>query len=289
MKNLEKIHHSLKNYEIDEKGNIYKNGEKLPFSKEFKYAGISHKIEKVIAKVYLNNLFNKRTVIFKDGNEENINLDNLEWSSINQETYNNRVKNDKYSTTRCCVKCKQFRDLEEYYNNNQGNKCTICKYCQAERRKIKKDIYNENRKNSRSAELMQYSLENKIKYEKFKENPEKYKEFLNKIKLYKEENWWIDIIYRLRNRAKQLNLPFDLEKSDLIIPEFCPILEIPIAIRHENKANCVSWDRIIPELGYVKGNVRAISLKANLMKSNATFEELQLFAVNIIKYINKEI
>lgn len=36
-----------------------------------------------------------------------------------------------------------------------------------------------------------------------------------------------------------------------------------------------SIDRIIPELGYTKGNIRVISNRANLLKSNATIEELQ--------------
>ena len=37
-----------------------------------------------------------------------------------------------------------------------------------------------------------------------------------------------------------------------------------------------SIDRIIPELGYVRGNIRTISLRANILRSNATFEEIAL-------------
>ena len=39
-----------------------------------------------------------------------------------------------------------------------------------------------------------------------------------------------------------------------------------------------SLDRIIPELGYVPGNVQVISHQANTMKSNATLKELKAFA-----------
>lgn len=39
-----------------------------------------------------------------------------------------------------------------------------------------------------------------------------------------------------------------------------------------------SIDKVIPELGYVRGNVWVISNKANRIKNNATLEELKLFS-----------
>lgn len=36
-----------------------------------------------------------------------------------------------------------------------------------------------------------------------------------------------------------------------------------------------SIDRIIPELGYVRGNIAVISMRANKLKSDATSEELE--------------
>jgi hypothetical protein len=43
-----------------------------------------------------------------------------------------------------------------------------------------------------------------------------------------------------------------------------------------------SLDRIIPELGYIKGNVRVISLLANQMKWNATKEQLLTFCRGVL-------
>jgi hypothetical protein len=44
------------------------------------------------------------------------------------------------------------------------------------------------------------------------------------------------------------------------------------------KTGNTSIDRINPKLGYVEGNIQIISHKANRMKSNASVEELKLFA-----------
>jgi hypothetical protein len=89
------------------------------------------------------------------------------------------------------------------------------------------------------------------------------------------------LLYQVRARAKKLGLPFNLSLDDIQIPEVCPILGIPLA-RNEGKLgpahNSPSVDRVIPELGYVKGNVQIISTRANVMKNDASPEELRKFA-----------
>jgi len=90
------------------------------------------------------------------------------------------------------------------------------------------------------------------------------------------------------NERHVANSPFNLEYSDVIIPKKCPILEIPIFKGNERHvANSPSLDRLVPELGYVKGNVRVISYKANTMKSDASIEEIKIFAKNIITYFDE--
>jgi hypothetical protein len=92
------------------------------------------------------------------------------------------------------------------------------------------------------------------------------------------------MLRRARNRAKKNNIPFDLEIEDIIIPEVCPILGIPLI--HQKGGvfdNTPSLDKIIPSLGYVKGNVAVISWKANVMKSNLSIDILE----SILSYIKK--
>lgn len=82
---------------------------------------------------------------------------------------------------------------------------------------------------------------------------------------------------RVKTRAKRLNLPFNLELSDIVIPEVCPVFGLPFVIGKASPQN-PSLDRIIPNLGYTKGNIIVISKRANTIKSDATSEELQLVA-----------
>ena len=85
------------------------------------------------------------------------------------------------------------------------------------------------------------------------------------------------------HRAKEDQLPFDLDVTDIVIPNVCPLLKIPLLKTNTEGGpfmNSPSLDKIIPKLGYVKGNIQVVSFKANTMKSNATLEEIELLAKN---------
>jgi hypothetical protein len=86
------------------------------------------------------------------------------------------------------------------------------------------------------------------------------------------------MLSRVKCRAKKFDIPFNLEEADIVIPEICPVLGLTLKRstgRGSWKDCSPSLDRIVPKLGYVKGNVRVISARANLLKSNATAEELE--------------
>jgi len=87
-------------------------------------------------------------------------------------------------------------------------------------------------------------------------------------------------------RAKQLGLPFDLSLDDVRVPDLCPILGIPLAVNVGGKAGCPnspSLDRVIPSRGYIQGNVRVISHRANTLKNDGTLEEFRA----ILRYMEK--
>jgi hypothetical protein len=76
--------------------------------------------------------------------------------------------------------------------------------------------------------------------------------------------------------AKKSSIPFNLELSDIVIPERCPIFDIPLERGSgERTWNSPSLDRIIPERGYTKGNIVIVSWRANRIKSDASLRELE--------------
>jgi hypothetical protein len=79
-----------------------------------------------------------------------------------------------------------------------------------------------------------------------------------------------------KQRAKRAGLRFDLKISDIVIPEFCPVLGIRLVQNNKKSfADSPSLDRIFPERGYARGNVQVISHKANTIKNNSTIEDLE--------------
>jgi len=81
-------------------------------------------------------------------------------------------------------------------------------------------------------------------------------------------------------RSKAKGLPCTLTPTDIPeIPTHCPILGIELTPGKEKPGpNSPSLDRIVPALGYIPGNVQVISLKANVIKNDATVEELEAVA-----------
>ena len=82
----------------------------------------------------------------------------------------------------------------------------------------------------------------------------------------------------LKGRAKKGNIPFDLTVEDIksVWTGVCPAFNVPLSWEHDKTNESSSeLDRIVPEKGYVKGNVRWISRRANRIKNDSTIEELE--------------
>ena len=79
-------------------------------------------------------------------------------------------------------------------------------------------------------------------------------------------------------RAKDKGIPFNIDYSDIQLPNLCPVLKIPL-VPNEGSVGDSSptLDRLLPHLGYTKGNVKVISSLANRIKTNAT--SAQIYAV----------
>lgn len=89
----------------------------------------------------------------------------------------------------------------------------------------------------------------------------------------------LKMLYSAKESAKSQGIPFNLEEADIVIPEVCPVLGLPIEKSGGSRTyNSPSLDRLVPSLGYVKGNVQVISWRANKLKGEGTATEHMLIA-----------
>lgn len=146
---------------------------------------------------------------------------------------------DKVKT---CVECKEEKPYSEFYtekNQRISSRCKICAKVHLKRWK--------------------------------KNNKERMKECINKYKIRQPISY---LLIRCRIRAKKKNLEYNLSREDIVIPKFCPVLGIKITFGQE-KYNSPSIDRIDNNKGYIKGNIIVVSVKANELKRDSSFEERQ--------------
>jgi hypothetical protein len=79
-----------------------------------------------------------------------------------------------------------------------------------------------------------------------------------------------------KSRARRDGLEFNIEPSDIVVPEKCPYLKCKLTPGIGKVCDTSpSLDRINPRLGYIKGNIQVISFRANTIKAGRTLSELQ--------------
>ena len=203
--------------------------------------------------------------------------------------------------TKTCCCCGEEKPLEEFVKDNRrkDGRSTLCKECKRKRdreryAKIKDDPEYHAKKLEHSAKYRQTHQEQIKKYsDEYNMRPEvieRKSEWHQNKQLKRSISTKIqDMLTRAKNRSIEKGVPFNLCKDDIEFVEVCPLLNIPLNWEGGPRdKNTPSLDRIIPEKGYVKGNVKIISNLANMMKSYANNEELQMFATNINKYMKNE-
>lgn len=130
-------------------------------------------------------------------------------------------------------------------------------------------------------------------------DPEKYRESSNRFRSTHQKecqartvDWarrkqGIYLLYNCKYRAKREGLAFNITLEDIPIPEACPVLGIPLRSQDGRRGfypNSPSVDKIVPALGYVRGNVRVISVRANMIKRDATPEDI----VKVAAWVQQE-
>jgi len=88
--------------------------------------------------------------------------------------------------------------------------------------------------------------------------------------------FWMRKLAGYRTRASKKRVPFSLTCSYLesIWTDHCPVTGREFVIGCSNDAP--SLDRLVPQKGYVEGNVVWLSRRINLIKNDASLEELEM-------------
>lgn len=155
-----------------------------------------------------------------------------------------------------CPKCKQDKPVAEFSaERKRGDGLRgLCKVCDRQNTSawMKKNRAKQTQKmreyrKARPEYFAQYRLERKPK----------------------------DIFLRARSRASARNIPFNLTPEDIVVEKYCPMIGCGVELVYgkgvQVKASA-SLDRIVPSLGYVKGNVIIICASCNRRKYDHTPE-----------------
>lgn len=89
------------------------------------------------------------------------------------------------------------------------------------------------------------------------------------------------MIVNSKRRATEKGIDFNISVDDIIVPVICPVLGLPLVVNERQSHNSPSLDRIDGSKGYVKGNVRVISWRANDLKRDATVAELKAVLMDL--------
>lgn len=145
-----------------------------------------------------------------------------------------------------CTKCMEVLDVSLFFKRGDGvGYRSKCKKCYQARAKI-------------------YGLQNNAI-------------LLRKAAARRRRNTGQTLLWVARNRAKKKGWEYNLDISDVSIPTHCPILGLMLCPQMGKSAhNSPSLDRIDSSKGYIKGNVQVISLRANILKNNASFQEIEM-------------
>lgn len=192
-----------------------------------------------------------------------------------------------------CNYCNIDKPLTQFYHKKDGTlngkRCKVCKCAEAStvyHQKGGADVVRKWRKANPTLVTAQRKVALKKRTEKMKVDLV----FAENVKAKKRESYRRCITTAMLGRAKfravKCNVPYSITESDIIIPDLCPILEVPLVLGTKgNYQFSPSIDRIDATKGYVPGNVRVISTLANTMKNSATKEQLLKFSKNIALYV----
>ena len=104
-----------------------------------------------------------------------------------------------------------------------------------------------------------------------------------KVRAKDPRGYWASSTFQnARKRALRKGVPFSITRQDLLdaLTDKCPVFGTVFDFIGAGRITpeSPSLDRARPELGYVRDNIAIISMKANAIKQNATWEQVRAVA-----------
>ena len=171
--------------------------------------------------------------------------------------------------TKLCTKCNRELPLELFNKgNSRFGRRSYCRECEHQ-------IQNSPERRARRNELRRLRRSNPEIAEKERQR--------NLLTVHSnKKSLLLALLRAAKQRAKIKGLEFSITSDDLELPEICPLLSIPLKPSWGKADDCsYSIDRLDSTKGYIPGNVWIISRRANVIKNNATLEELDLLVTNL--------
>lgn len=109
------------------------------------------------------------------------------------------------------------------------------------------------------------------------EHPEEHNawERANYAKRKKEQPEWY-LWKNSKGRANRAGIEHTIEIEDIVIPNLCPILQIPLfCSKGQPSPNSPTLDRIDNTKGYIPGNISVISHRANSNKGSMSITDVE--------------
>ena len=167
----------------------------------------------------------------------------------------------------CSYKCMNVynaRIFKEQHKENNPEKWRVCDVCNQEKNLSHFSLLDKTRKTTTERKSTCKKCSASIRQT----------EKLNR-------DWKVDaakLLYKnIKSRCKRTGREFSIDLEDIFIPEKCPVFGFDLKREDKKTWMCApSVDRIDSSKGYIKGNVTVVSRRANILKRDATVEELEL-------------
>lgn len=168
--------------------------------------------------------------------------------------------------SRKCMNVYNARIFKEQHKENNPQKWRVCDVCKEEKNIWQFSLLDKTRKTSIERKTTCKHCSAALR-EKERRNKD-WKHDARKI-----------LLSNAKQRAKKSSIEFSLMKEDIVIPDTCPVFGFPL--KRESKETWMSApsiDRIDNSKGYVKDNIIIVSRRANILKKDATLDELKKLA-----------